>query len=1057
MTLSDISIRNPVFAWMLMAALVLFGGIAFMRLGISEYPDVDYPFVTVHVTYEGAAPEVMETDIVDVIEDAVMTVEGIRHVSSSARQETAAITIEFELDRDIDVAVQEVQTKVMQVQRRLPPDIDPPLITKTNPEDQPILWVSLSGERGARELMEYARDHLKDKLQSVAGVSEIFFGGYVEPNLRVWLDAKKLAAHELTVQDVLEAISEEHAEIPAGRIETDVKETNLRFMGESLTPQEFENITIKRRGGEAVFTPIRLGEVASVEKGLEDLRRLSRSQGKPALGLGIKKQRGANAVRIAHDIRARLDEIQKSLPADLKVGVNFDSTKFIKDAAAELNFNLVLSALLTAVVCYLFLGSLSSTLNILFAIPTSIVGSFLILYFCGYTLNTFTLLGLILSVGIVVDDAIMVLENIERHRALGKSVVQAALEGAREITFAAFAASLAIVAIFIPVVFMAGFIGKLFMQFGVTMSVAVMISYLEALTLTPMRASQFRQRAGSGPTHLRAYTPPHLSRMNRLMGQAADSTPPPPPNNLSYGLAWMERFMTHLTEVYRHLLTWCLAHRWVVVAGALVAFGLSFLPARDLKREFVPAQDQGMFMIRAKTPLGSSLNFTDQRLRQAEDVIMKHPAVQRYFSATGGFGGGEVNTGVIFVTLKDRNQRAENPKTGKPVSQAEVMEGLASAIKLPDTELFFQDLSTRGFSARRGFPVEFTVRGPDWDTLTEVSAKLAAAMSQNNPHFAMVDTNYETGMPELKIIPNRAQAQAFGVGMRDIGTAIGALMGGVRAGKFTEAGRRNDIRVRLIPEQRQSGSDITRIFVRNFRGELVPLSAVVTVKEHTALQGITREDRERAIGVYANVGKDRSQAEALAEVRRLAGEILPLGYRVVMGGTAQMFEESFASLAGVLILGIIVAYMILASQFNSFIHPITVLLALPFSLTGALLGLSLAGLSLNVFSFIGIILLMGIVKKNSILLVDFTNQRRAQGFGVHDALMTACPQRLRPIVMTSVSTLAAAIPPALAIGPGSETRIAMAVVVIGGVIVSTLLTLFVVPCVYSLFAAVRKG
>ncbi len=1018
MTLSDISIKNSVFAWMLMAAFILFGWISLNRMGISEMPDVDFPVVNVQVTYEGAAPEVMETDVVDIIEDALVSIQGIRTVSSVSSQENATITVEFELGRDIDAALQEVQTKIAQAQSRLPEDLDPPIVTKTNPEDQPIMWVSISGDKPLREIIEYARDHFKDKLQTVSGVGEVILGGYIEPNLRVWIDPQKLNQYELVVQDVLDAIQREHVEIPAGRIETATQEFNVRSMGEALTPEQFADILIEKRGGHPIYKPIRIGDVAKVEKGLDEIRRISRTGGKPAIGLGIKKQRGSNAVKIADAIYVKLDEIRKFLPAEYSIQINFDSTTFIRHSVEEMKFNLILSAILTGIVCLLFLASWGSTFNVLLAIPTSIIGSFLFLHFFGFTLNTFTLLGLILANGIVVDDAIMVLENIVRHQEMGKSPMQAALEGAREVTPAAVAATLAIIAVFIPVVFMKGIIGKFFFQFGITMGVAVFLSLLEALTLTPMRASRF------------------------LVAHEKEG--------------WFARLVnqlfTYMMNGYKKILVFCLDHRWPVVIISVLLFVASFAILPKIRKEFVPPQDQSLFLIRAQTTLGSSIEYTDQKMKLAEAMVSKHPEVIRYYSAVGGFGGGEVNTGIIFITLKQPKDRPVDPNLGRRLTQADLMNMMREELsQIPDFKPVIQDLSTRGFTAQRGFPIEFTIRGPDWEKLTGYSEQIIKKM-ESNPVFVDVDTDYQIGQPEIQVFPDRKAAIARGVTIEDIGKTIQALIGGVRSGRFTEEGRRNDIRVRLAADYRQQARDIDKIFVRNQFGEMISLKDVVDIKQRTTLKSITRRDRERAIGIFSNIATGQSQDKVLQEVEKIAKETLPEEYRIVFSGSSETFKESFNSLLFALYLGLIVAYMVLGTQYNSFVHPFVVLLALPFSLSGAWVALWLFNSSLNIFSFIGLILLMGIAKKNSILLVDFTNQRRNEGASVRDALLTACPQRLRPILMTSFATIAAAIPPALALGPGAETRIPMAIVILGGILISTILTLFVVPCAYSLMS-----
>ncbi len=1025
MNLPEIAVRRPVFAWMLMAGLIIFGLIGASRMGISQLPDVDFPVVSINITYQGAAPEIIETNVIDVIEDAVMTVEGVRNVASSARYGNASITVEFELNRDIAQALQDVQNKVAGAQRLLPKDIDPPVISKTNPEDQPIMWLALSSDRHtAPELMRYVKDVLKDRFSAVEGVGEILLGGYVDPNLRVWVSGRELAKYELAVTDVLNAIQSEHSELPAGQISSGPKEYDVRTLGEARSPEEFGNIVINQRGGQPVYTRITLNQVAKTEDGLADVRRLSRLNGTSAVGLGIRKQRGSNAVAVAHAVKERMAEVSQQLPQGMKLVLNFDTTKFIEDSVGEFKFTLVLSALVTALVCWLFLGSWTATLNIILAIPTSIIGTFIVLYFFGFTLNTFTLLGLSLAIGIVVDDAIMVLENIVRHREMGENRVEAALKGTRQVTFAAMAATLAVVAIFLPVAFMKGVIGKFFFQFGITMTVAVLLSLLEALTLTPMRASTFVQ-AGNRTTRI---------------GRAAD-------------------FVFHrVAALYRKLLDIALRHRWKVVLGSLAFFIASFFTLNYLNKEFMPAQDQGTFLVRVQTPEDSSLEYTDGKMRAAEQFFKSRPEVDRYFVSVGGFSGtGQVNTGIIFISLKPRGQRGIDPQVGHERSQQELMNLARDALrKVGDLKVSVQDLSLRGFSASIGFPIEFTIQGQNWDKLAEYSKTI---MDKLNATGLVTDTNtdYREGKPEIQIIPDRAKASARGVSINAISQTVNATVGGVVVGQYSTGGHRYDVRVRLQEQERDRAEQIKRLYVRNNRGELIPLSEVVQLVERSSLAQISRYNRERSIKIWANVKSGESQDKALQAAQQVARDVLPSGYHIQFVGGSESFRESFRDLGFALILGLLVSYMVLASQFNSFIHPVTVLMALPFSVSGAFLTLLLFGQSLNIYSFIGLILLMGIVKKNSILLVDFTNQVRDRGIALRPALLEACPIRLRPILMTSFATIAAALPLALAFGPGAETRVPMALAVIGGVLVSTLLTLFVVPCVYELFARFERS
>ncbi len=1016
MTLSDLSIKNPVFAWMLMIGLIVFGWIGFNRMGMSLMPDVDFPVLTITTTWEGAAPEVMETEVTDPMEDAIMTVEGVKEVSSTSRQGVSIIKVELELDRNIDTALQEVQTKLAQAQNNLPRDLDPPVIIKANSEDHPILWLSLYGDKGTRDIMAYTHDFLKNQFTTISGVGEVILGGYIDPNLRIWLKADEMEKRELTVSDVSQAIALQHAEVPAGYIDTGNQELNVRVMGEANTVEEFKKISIPGRSGSPIWQEIRIGDVADVEDGLDEIRRVSRFTGIPAVGLGIKKQKGVNAVAVAKSVKKKVEQLQSKLPQGLHLDVVFDGTTYIEESTHELNFTLVLSALLTSLVCWLFLGSWSSTLNVLLAIPTSIIGAFTILYFMGFTLNTFTLLGLSLAIGIVVDDAIMVLENIVRYHEKGMNRVKAALVGAREISFAAMAASVAILAIFIPVVFMQGIIGKFFFQFGVTMSVAVMLSLLEALTLAPMRCSQYLQVAHSNP-----------------ITKKVDET------------------LAKWVSLYRSSLSWSLRNRWKVVAGALGFFVLSLSLVAFLKKEFVPPQDQGNFLVRLQTPIGSSIQHTDEVVKRAEAFMKTRPDIAHYYVAIGGFGGGEINTAMMFVTLHPFKKRPVVAPSKRTLTQQEIMNILRDEFnKIPGvTRAALQDLSLSGFAADRGYPIEFTIRGPDWDTLADLSHTYMEKLKESGL-MVDIDTDYQLGMPEVRVVPDREKATARGVNVSEIGQTINAMIGGVRVGKYTQGGKRYDIRARLVDADRTSPEDINKIWVRNNRGELIRLSDVVTLNQKPSLFSISRKNRERAISIFANVAPGKSQSDAIARVNKIGKEMMPDGYRVYLSGSAETFKESFRSLILTLVLGLLVAYMVLGSQFNSFIHPLTVLMALPFSVTGAFIGLLIGGQSLNMYSMIGIVLLMGIVKKNSILLVDFTNEKRREGLGLTESLLEACPLRLRPILMTSFATIAGALPAAMGFGPGAETRIPMALTVIGGVSVSTFLTLFVVPCVYSL-------
>lgn len=1011
MRLTDAAIQKPVLAWMLMAGLVVFGVIGLQRLGISQMPDVDFPQVSVALVLEGASPETMETDVVERIEDACMSVEGITDITSSSQQGRATVTLEFDVDKDIDAALQEVQTKVAQAQRRLPAALDPPVITKQNPEDQPIVWVALSGSVSPQELADLARYQVRDRLQTLEGVGEVFFGGYRERSLRVWLDAVRMDALGVTASDVIAALRRQSLEIPAGRLEGSAREWNVRLAGEARGVEGFRRLVVAERDGSL----LRLEDVAVVEDGLEDRRVLARNNGVAALALGIRKQRGANAVAIAQAVRERVAELRTTLPPGVALDITFDTTQPVEEAIHEIGFTLALAVLLTALVCWLFLGSISSTVNVLLSIPTSIVGTFAVMHFLGFTLNTFTLLGLSLAVGIVVDDAIMVLENIFRRAEHGESRLKASIAGAREITFAAIATTAAIVAIFLPVAFMSGIVGRFFFQFGVTISVAVVLSLVEALTLTPSRCSQMLS-VGQRRT-----------RLGRAIDVAFDG----------------------LARGYARLLPGVLRWRGTVLVASLAVFAGSLLLVRGLRRELTPTQDMSRLMFRVQVPPGTSIDQMDAELRDMERVLLARPEVTNVFLSVGsGPNQGLITAAMVNVTLVPRHERAKGVPELVEELRPQLSRGAARRVS-------YQDLSQQGFTGRRGFPVEVSVRGRDWEGLVRSSQAVMERM-RASASFADVDVDYRANQPETRIVPDRDRAAAAGVDVEQLAEAVNVLVGGVRVGTWEDRGRRYDVRVRALADQRVRDRDLALLRVRARDGALVPLSSLVQVTSTQSLFAITRRGRERAVTITANVAAGASQAAAIAEVRAIAAEVLPAGVRASLGGQSQAMSEASRELGFALLLGLVVAYMILAAQFNSFVHPVTVLIALPFSLTGALLGLWLLDLSLNLYSFIGIILLMGIVKKNSILLVDFTEQRRLLGEGREAALLGACPDRLRPILMTSLSTVAGALPAAIALGPGAEARQPMAVAVMGGVLVSTVLTLFVVPALYSLFDALTS-
>jgi hydrophobe/amphiphile efflux-1 (HAE1) family protein len=996
-SLTDVSIRNPVFAWMLMASTILFGTIAVTRLGISQYPDVDYPNVTVSLAWPGASPTAIEREILEPIEQALAQVEGVQTMSSQARQGSARLTCTFDLSRNVDLALQDVQAKVAQAQRSLPSDVPAATVSKSNPDDTPIVTVGVYGPFARQLLSDVARYQVQDKLQTVAGVGQIQLNGYLDRNIRIWLDTDRMNEHGIVVTDILGAIGKQHVELPGGVLDTSQRQLNVRMLGEAINLDVLKQLVIRKVND----TPIYLSDVALVEDGFEDVTTMAQLDGQPLQALGILKQRGTNAVAVAKAIRDKVSEIQRNVPAGMKVEILADTTVFIEESVNEIKLELFLALILTALVCWLFLGSLSSTLNVVLAIPMSLLGTIAVIYFVGFTLNTFTLLGLSLAVGLVVDDAVMVMENIYRHAEMGKAKEVAALDGTKEITTAALAATLAVIAIFLPVIFMKGIIGRFFFQFGITLSVAVLLSYFEAITLAPARCAQILTTSREGRSRI---------------GHAVD------------------RAFVRLEAVYARALAFCLGQPWRVLFAAVLLLAGSMAIVPRIKTEFIPSQDQSQLNVRIQTETGTSIAAAKPLIDRAEQLMAKRPEVARVLSTLSG------TSGTMTLTLVPPQQRSLS-------AQALSQELRKQLSRIAGIRASVQDPSQQGFGVSKGYPVDFDIRGSDWDTLVSVAMKLKDDL-QRSGLTTDLSSDYQVGAPEVQIMPDRRRASDLGISMADLGNAVSTLIGGNVVGKFSVDGRRIDMRMRLMATQRTRPEDLGEIRLRTQTGDTVPMSLVVTRSEAASLQSINRLDRERSIGISGNVAPGHSQQEAMAYVDTLA-KGLPLGYHVVASGQASQLAETTSGLFFALAIGILVAYMVLGSQFNSFLHPVTVLTILPMALSGAALGLWLSGKTLNIFSMIGVLLLMGIVKKNSILLVEYANHlRETDKLDSASAMQKAGPLRLRPILMTTVAIMMSAVPAILGLGPGTETRSPMAAVVLGGLTVSTLLSLLVVPAFY---------
>lgn len=1068
MTLSDISIKNPVFAVMVSSAMIIFGWLGYREMGISQFPEIDFPVVNVTTYREAAEPEIMDSDVTDIIEDAISGVEGIDYVSSQSSQGVSVTTVFFHLHRDINAAMQDVQNAVSASMHRLPTDIDPPIVSKVNFNKFPVIWLAVYGDRPLPEISRFVDDHLKRHIQSLPGVGGVMYGGLRARNMRIWLEKDKLATYGLDANDVVKALRMEHMERPAGFIESNKIELNVRTMGEAKTAKEFENIPVLTRGIEV----IRLRDVGIVEDGLEDRRGFSRFNGRPTVGVGVMRAMGANVVDVCKGVKEKIPEMQKLLPRNpdgslaMEVGVSTDYSLFIIDDIEEVKHALFLGIILTAIVTFLFLGSIGSTMNVCISIPTSLMGTFIAIKWMGFTINFMTLLALSLSVGVVVDDAILVLENIYRRREHGEPRRDAAIRGANEISFAAIAATLSIIAIFIPVAFLKGSIGRFFFQFAITTTVAVMLSLVISLTITPMLCAfflQVRQPNSPRPAPYSGFFGP-LMTLWTLVYWAIDQFFLEPlflrPTN------WI---MQKLAILYGHVLRHALRHQWWVLPGSVLlaasslvfVFGVEMptpmgnLEVKSIGRELVPSEDQNRILVNVICPVGSSIDYVDDMLLKGERILENlndpksgEPVVATYFSAVSIRPGALISEGIMFVRLIPAEERA--------ITQNDIIGMIRKEYaKVPGVRAVVLDLSTQGFTAVRGYPVDFAVQGPEWQKVTEFAENIKLAMT-NNPLVTDVNSDYRPGMPEIHVRPDVMKTTELGLPIQRIASNITTAMGGVRSGRFTDQERRYDVRVRLVDSERYSINQLDDLYFKTNKNKLIPSRDVITHEVVPTLPVINRYNHMRKIQLTANAATGVSQGEAFARCLEVAEEIrvemdLPSSYRIVPMGNAQAMQETLDSLWVALALGFVVAMMILGVQFNSFVHPFTVLMAVPFGVTGALATLWLCGDRLNFMSMIGMVLLAGLVKKNSIILVDYTNQLRAEGHSLIDAVLIACPTRLRPILMTSLATIAGAIPLAIGVGPGAETRAPLARSIIGGSILSTAVTLIIVPLFYVLF------
>jgi hydrophobic/amphiphilic exporter-1 (mainly G- bacteria), HAE1 family len=1036
MTLPELSIKRHVLAVMLNAVLVLFGIIAYQRMGIDRLPYIESPVISVQTNLRGANPDTIDTSVTNLIESSVNTVPGIEHIQSTSSPGISNISITFDLGKDIDVAFNEVQVKVNQVLRRLPDDVDPPVISKVETNASPVMWMTLWGDRTQQQLNQYAINVLKKKLETIDGVGEVRIGGRRDRTIRVNLVPGRMAALNVTAQDLENAFEREHLQLAGGFLTGRSTEALIKLDLEFHKLDDLKQMIVGYREG----APIRLQDVAEVEDGLADFRQLARFNGRPTVGVGIIKIANTNTVKILDSVLQRVEEeVRPELPPGLNLTVVSNDAIFINEMVDSLKNHLIEGTLLAALVVLLFLRSLRSTLIIAVAIPVSLMGAVAIMYFFGYTFNSVTLLALLLLVGVVVDDAIVVLENIFRHREhLDPNPVTAALNGSREVTFAVLAATLSLVCIFAPVIFIGGVVGQFFKSFAVVVTCGVLVSWFVSLTLTPMLCSRFLK------------VEPGKSRLHR----------------------GLENFFQRMDDFYRRVLDRALRVRWIVLVGALALLLVAILPFMQLGKEMAPIEDIGRLHVALRAPLGSSIEYTADKMKEVEAIVAQYPETATIFGLIGVSSAQQVNQATVSVRLKPRMERAAQGMR----TQQQVIDALRKDIQqVAGIKAFPRAIAL--IPGQRSETLQFVVTGPVLTELGRLAETLQAEL-QSDPAIGRLDSNLELDLPQIVLRPDRTRAQAFGLSAEDIALALNMLSGGLDIARYNDDpgdGQRYEIRIKARDGEFTQQADLSKIYLRNREGQLIRLDSVAEFREIVGPAVIGRFDLEYAASMYGTPSV--ALGDAVDKVRAAADRILPLGYRVEFVGETAEMEKTWGYIGFAFFVGLTLLFMVLASQFNSFRQPLIIMIAVPLAMVGGVFALwlstplneflgwfggSMRVQTLNIYSMIGLVLLIGLVAKNSILLVDLSNQRRKEGMAVEEALRDACPTRLRPVLMTSATIVLALLPAAMGFGAGAETTQPLAITVIGGMITSTLLTLVVVPAAYSVVedgkigAAIRR-
>jgi multidrug efflux pump len=1018
MKLSDISIQRPVFATVLSLLLVVLGVMAFTRLTLRELPAIDPPIVSISVTYPGASAAVVETRITQILEDAVSGIEGVEILGSRSVNGRGDVTLEFSLNRDIEAAANDVRDAVSRVQDRLPIEADPPEIEKAESDAETIMWLNMSSTTmDTLQITDYADRYVVDRLAALDGVAQVRIGGEQRYAMRIWLDREAMAARDLTVSDVEQALARENVELPAGRLESTERDFTLRVQRGFRTAEDFAQITLGR--GEDQYL-IRLGDIARIELASAERRAYFRSNGQPNIGLGIIKTSTANSLDVARAARAQAEEIQRGLPEGTSIFVAFDSTVFIEASVNRVYWTLIEAVVLVLIVIYLFLGSLRAALIPAVTVPVCLVAAFIALFAFGFSINLLTLLALVLCIGLVVDDAIVVLENIQRRADLGEPPLVAARRGTAQVAFAVIATTAVLVAVFLPVGFMEGNTGRLFRELSVALAGAVAISAFVALTLTPMMSSKL----------VRPHTTPR--GLNR----------------------WVQQRLDAVGRGYRRSVERTVGRPLLFGAIMLASLGASALLFLMVPTELAPPEDRGAFFVSVVGPEGAGYDFSVGQMHQVEAVLNPYigegkPLQRANTRVPGGFGASEeMHTGQVIVFLQDWDKR--DVSTDDVVSQ---LRGELAA--LPGVRALPQVRT--GLVRSGGQPLQVVLGGPDYAELAQWRDLMLARMAEN-PGLFGADSDYKETRPQLRVEIDRTRASDLGVSVQEIGRTLETMMGSRRITTFVQDGEEYDVLVQAQQSDRTSPSDLQNLYVRSQRtGSLVPLANLVTLTEVAEAGSLNRFNRLRAITLSAGLAPGYQLGEAIAWIEQVIEEELPDYAQIDYKGESREFRSAGSAVLFTFAMALLIVYLVLAAQFESFIHPLVIMLTVPLAVLGALIGIAVTGGSLNLFSQIGIVMLVGLAAKNGILIVEFANQLRDEGMKVREAIVEAAAVRLRPILMTSIATIMGAVPLVVAGGPGSASRATIGVVIIFGVAFSTLLSLFVVPSFYALLAPYTRS